>query len=831
MVSHNYSADEGRNSGAHIQVVTKSGTNQFHGTLSEYFQNNTLSARTLFDTSLPAFRQNQFGYTLGGPVIKNRTFFFTSYEGFRKSGARSTTATVETPEFRDFVKSTRPNSIAAKILETYRPVGYPTFNIRDVGRPLAGVNQWSTTPDGIGDLGSVQFVPESAHNGDQFNLRLDHELRPGKDRLYGNWYRTELYDSNTGVRPQFNRPETDTSNFGNINYTHVFGPALLNEFRAGVMRLTGIPWTLQHPDIPEIGITGESGYQSVNLFPGGWFQTNFNAKNTLSWIRGSHSFKFGGELRRMRNNLRNTRSYIPVYTFNNILDFADDEAFQMSRTVDPRNGEPSITDCAIRVWEGAAFLQDDWKARRNLTINIGLRYEYYGAITDAADKLRTFLFGAGSSYQERLSNGKVDVVPSMWNSDKLNLGPRLGFAWDIGGKGSLAVRGGYGMSFDRLGTVVPGSYRDNPPLRAVATLGSTLGTSFTYTLGDPSKPYYGYPVDPGLRLGLDEHNGIKGARVNIVGVDPGFREPYAHDWFLGLQKSLPGQIVVEASYFGSAGHHLVNVVNPNRYTGDMLDNRFDGLNKSFLTLSMSQSTSNSIFHGGTVSVTKRYAKGVSFQGAYTYGKVIADAETAQGLTAYSDAYNRNLDRALASYDVPQRLSLVGTWDLPFLRNCPSAACRILGGWQLSGFAVLEKGTPLTVTTSAAYPRGDFNADGTNADRPNAPSEAIARDGYSRQQYLAGIFSVADFPSPVSGQLGNLGRSTFRGPGFARSDVSVGKTFKVTERIAAVLRLEMFNAFNRVNLNSPATDLTSNNFGKVTSASTPRSMQVSAQIRF
>lgn len=217
----------------------------------------------------------------------------------------------------------------------------------------------------------------------------------------------------------------------------------------------------------------------------------------------------------------------------------------------PRNGEPSITDCAIRVWEWGGFAQDNWKVRRNLTLNLGVRYEYYGAITDAGDKLRTFLFGPGSGYSDRIAGGKVDVVDSMWPTDKLNFAPRVGFAWDLGGRGLTAIRGGYGISYDRLATVVPGSYRDNPPLRAVAALGQVYGTAMTYTLGDVSKPYLGYPVDPGLTLGLDERNGIRGARVNVVGVDPGFNNPYAHDWFFAIQRALRGQWVVEASYLGT----------------------------------------------------------------------------------------------------------------------------------------------------------------------------------------------------------------------------------------------------------------------------------------
>jgi len=836
VISHSFSAEEGRNSGAHIQVVTKSGTNSFHGTASEYFTNNTLSARNIFETSLPVFRQNQFGYSLGGPVIKNRLFFFTSYEGFRRSGARVATATVETPQFRQWVIANRPNSIAAKIFSQFAPSAEPTTNFRDLGSPARGINV-NGPADGIMDVGTAQFIPDSERTGDQFNVRMDYELRPGTDRLYGNWYRTKSFNSNPGIRPQFNRPQTDIANFGNINYTHTFNPTTINEFRGGVMRLAGMPAPAQHLDVPELVITGSSGFQSVNLQPGGWFQTNYNYKNTLSLIRGSHTYKIGGEFRRMHNNLRNTRSYIPVYTFASLLDFADDEPREMSRTVDPRTGEPSITDCAIRVSEWGLFIQDDWKVKRNLTFNIGLRYEYYGPITDAKGALRTFLFGQGASYPERIASGKVDVVDSMWPADKMNFAPRLGFAWDVAGKGTTAIRGGYGIAYDRLATVVPGSYRDNPPLRAIANLGQPYGTAFTYTLGDLTKPHLGYTVDPGLRLGLDERNGIRGARVTVVGVDPGFRNPIAHDWFLAIQRSLPGKFIVEASYMGTSANHLINVTNVNRFDGDMLlDNRFDGLNPSFAGISMSQSTSNSIFHGGTFSVRRPLSQGVTFQAAYTYGKIITDAETAQGVTAYQSASDRERDRSLASFNVPQRLSFMAVWDLPFLRTCRNVACRIAGGWQLTGYGVLEAGSPFSVITGAVFRatgtnRGDFNADNTNSDRPNAPAESIKRKGFTKQEFLSGIFNVADFPLPAPGTLGNLGRNTFQGPGFARVDVAMLKSFNITERISAVLRGEAFNALNRANLNTPSGDMNNNNFGRVTGTQDARTMQVSLQIRF
>lgn len=827
---NNFSAEDGRNSGAQIQIISKSGTNQFHGSVSEYFQNNTLAARNVFETFVPVFRQHQFGYSVGGPVVKNRTFFFHSYEGLRRSGARASISTVETPEFRDFVVRTRPNSIAAKLLRDFQPSSYPTFNFRDLGSPLPGANRWGPA-DGIMDVGSVSFVPDSVRNGDQFNVRVDHELRPGKDRLYGNWYRTKGFARTDPLRPAFVRPQTDIAHFGNLNHTHIFSPAVLNEFRAGVMRLAGMPSAPQNQFVPEIGITGSTGFQDVNVFPGGWFQTSLQMRNTLSWVRGAHSLRFGGELRRMRNNLRNTRSFIPVYSFAGLLDFADDEALQMSRTVDPRTGTPAITDNAIRVWEGSIFVQNDWKVKRNLTFNLGLRYEYYGPMTDAKGRLRNFLFGEGSSYEQRVASGRVDVVPSMWPSDKMNFGPRFGFAWDLGGNGKNVIRGGYGMSFDRMATVVPGSYRDNPPLTAVATLGVFFGTPFTYTLGDTSKPYLGYPVDPGLQLGLDSRNGIRGARVAVVSVDPGFRTPTAHDWFLGYQRALPAKMVLEIGLLGTAGHNLINVTNVNRFAGDLLDGRLDTYNPSFNVVRASQSTSNSIYHGGTVALRRAFSRGLTIQSSFTYGKIITDAETAQGDTNYYYANNRRLDRALASFDVPRRFTFMGIYELPFLKGCPSLACKIAGGWQVSGFMVWEKGFPLSVVSTAPWPRGDFNADGTNFDRPHAPAASIPRKGYSRQQLLTGIFAASDFPLPAGGVQGNLGRSTFRGPNFTRVDMSVGKTFRITERLSTVLRLEAFNALNQVVLNNPVTDLVNINFGRSTSAQQPRSLQVSLQVRF
>jgi len=827
VVTNNFSAEQGRNMGAQVSVVTKSGTNEFHGTLWNFHRNNKFNSREFFDPVVPVYRRNQFGYGIGGPIVKNRTFFYTTFEGLRHTGSSSDTVSIETPQLRDYVLATRPNSIAAHIFDNFRPVADPTFNLVDRGTPLPGVNEWSSTPDGIPDTGTLRYARNSDSRSNQFTARVDHEISPGKDRFYAYFYRHDGRTINTPARTEMLGGYTvNAGTFGNVNYTRIISPTTVNELRAGVTRWIGNYCTpldpqngplgektcpdIPHKEVPEIVITGMDRIRDGHWsgYPAGWFPTEYQLKDTLSTIRGNHALKVGGELRYAKNILYHTRYLVPYYSFTSVLDFIDDEPQEMRRTVDPRNGQPIDTRNEQRIWEGALFIQDDWKVRRDLTINIGLRYDYFGPYTDPQGILRNLVPGSGTGF-ETIANAKVDVVDKAWNTDTLNLAPRFGFAWDIGAQGKNVIRGGFGMSYDRMATVYTAAYRENPPIAATAVLGQQVGSEFTYSLGDvsPGIPYgVSYPVDPALQVGLDERNGIRGSRIDVRVINNEFNNPYAYNWFFSTQRLLPGQMVVEASYIGSSGHHLVNISNINRYSGDLLDGRFDGFNPSFRQINMAQTASGSIYHGGTLAVRRQFSRGVSFQGSYTIGKVITDAEAEQGATSYYDAHNRAMDRAVASFDVPQRVAFMGVWEIPFLRTCPSLACKIAGGWQLSGYGVFEQGLPMNVTTSRSYPRGDFNADGTNADRPNAPAESLARSGFTQQQFIDGIFTAADFPLPASGTFGNLGRNAFRAPGFARVDLSLMKNFAVNERVNLQVRLESFNAFNRVNLDAPSTDM-------------------------
>ena len=836
VVANNFSAVDGRNPGAQIQVSLKAGTNTVHGSASWYHQDNVLSSRNVFEAVVPVFRKNQFGYSVGGPIVKNRTFFFTTFEGLRQSGDRASTFTVETPEFRDFVVRTRPNSIAAKLLTGYQPGAYPTSSFRDLGSPSLGVNKIGPA-DGILDIGNVNYVPDSFRRAGQYTVRIDHELRPGKDRIYGSFIRTKNTTQAGGVRPSFDRALVEWANFGNLNETHIFSPNKINEFRAGVSTEAGNPWDVKTLAVPRITITNVSPYglssdTTITNVPGGWWQTSYDYKDIFSWVRSTHTLKMGGQLRRPKAASGFSTNYVPNYAFNDILDFADDEPLTTTRNVNPVTGLPQLNFSHREEKEWALFINDDWKVTRHFTLNLGLRYENFTKQFDTQG-LRGFIFGDGGNFNQQLANGKLAYVDRLFPAQNLNFAPRMGFAWDPTGKGKMTVRGGFGVTYDRL-AAGSNTYAD----RATAQLGLLLGTpNFTYSLGDPAckgdgrpnstcKPYLGYPVEPGFQLGLDDKGGIKGTRISISSTDPNIQSPRVNNWFLGVQREVSRGTIVEVNYIGTQGHHLINSQNYNRFVGDLLINgKFTGFNQSFSSITIRQSTSNSIYHAATVQVKRAFTRGITMQAAYTVGKAIDDTGT------WQNVLNRRAERAVSTFDAPQKLSLVGLWEMPFFKG-KTWSYRILGGWQLSGFAILQAGNPLTVTRGGSYPTGDYNADGTAGDRPNAPLTSIQSSGWDRQAYLSGIFKVTDFPRPAPATDGNLGRNTYRGPGFAETELSLAKKFVITERLAARLRLDSFNAFNRVNLGNPSLDLNSpTTFGRSTSAQTPRSYQLGLKFEF
>ena len=418
-----------------------------------------------------------------------------------------------------------------------------------------------------------------------------------------------------GIRPEFNRPTPNTTHYFNVNYTRTLSSSTLNEVRGGMMRLVGLPDVPKHLEIPGITVQGGVSGFGQSGYPNGWWQTNWQFKDIFTVTKSSHLIKTGGELRQMYGSASNTTNYIPAYTFTNLLNFADDEAIQMQRYVDPRTGEPVTAFSELTQTEWAVFIEDDWKVSNNLTVNLGLRYENYGTFKDSDGTLRNLVLNPGTSIFERIADARVDFVDEFYPSDNNNFGPRLGFAWDPKGDGKMSVRGGYGLAYDRLMNLPAENYRHSPPLRGSVNLGQQFGTTFTYSLGDASKPYLGYPVDPALQAGLDSRNGLSGARISLTVVDPDLKNPLTHNWFLGVQREIMWGMVAEANYLGSAGRNLYNAYNVNRFVGDLAtDNVFTGFNPSFAAITMVRSNSRANYQGGTATLRRTFRNGYMFQG-------------------------------------------------------------------------------------------------------------------------------------------------------------------------------------------------------------------------
>jgi hypothetical protein len=824
VVANNVSAEYGRNSGAAISLVTRGGTNELRGSALLFHRNNDMRAKTFFERQKGEFNKNDYGTSLGGPIRRDRSFFFFSYEGVREDSGSGQQYTVETEQFRDFVLRTRPNSNAAYLLDKYRPPVYPTENLRDLGSPAPGVRVIGP-PDGISDVGTIDYAVTSHREGDQFNGRFDQVFRDGHDKLRASYYVTKIVPEFAYLRSGFDHPYPHRNQFFNIGHSRILSNQTLNELSFGYVRMHGEAAD-PTPDSPTVSVLGGvSGFGIEFWHPISFTQNNFELKETLTTNRGRHSLRFGGELRMSFDRSELHHWERPNYEFQTplsstgstgILDFADDEAFSERRGVDPSTGLPTTAVGDYRGREFAFFAQDNWKLRSNVTLNLGLRYEVFLPPKKVNREFSGIILGSGATRQEQVANARVGTLDSLYRTDWNNLGPRLGLAWDLNGNGVTVLRAGGGVTYNRINNTVWSDERLNPPFFANAFANVQDAIPILYTLGP------NYPPNPALGRGLDDRGGIRGARIDLRVIDPEVTLPYSYNWFAGVQRQLPWQFVLEANYIGSAGRGMMSLDAPggedyNRFAGDLFDGRRDRFNPSFGVVGLGESRIDTKYHGLTLQLNRRFNRGFSIQTAYTFGNAKDYPGVAEEVTDLQRDYGN------ADYDIRHKLAMNVIWQIPYnpanpwLRNT-------VGGWQLNTVTVWQSGQPFTITCNAAYPTCDFNGDGnTSNDRVNLPSFGTDLGGLSDDEWLAGAFEVSDFPLPAHGTLGSLPRNAYYGPGYFSTDFSLFKNIALRlgsrERMVQ-FRVEAYNVFNMLNLANPVTNTGSSNFGRVTSIRTP-----------
>jgi outer membrane receptor protein involved in Fe transport len=684
LLTLNNSAEFGNSAGAITNLVTKSGTNQWHGSAWEFFRNDALDANPFFANHFPnpadrkktPLHLNQFGGTLGGPIKKDKLFLFAAYQGDRFIISNPGLVLAESPQFRSAAISTFPNSVAALLYSNFGPAksGTPFDTLRQyVAKRFSGSFFSSfadylcpANTDGTGAMakkfanlfgveqadidqmnqgrcpgGSIFGAPqpgafnrdanflvnllnvgksqvsEDLFNGNEASLRLDYNLG-SSDRLFTqfNWSRAgdQYTGSGNSLRGFTNPSKTATPNF-QFSYIHTFSPTLLNEFRAGY---AGNDYSVAAslPGVPSISLDdGSLGFGSYSGYPQIFNENIYTYADMVSLSHGKHNVKIGGELRR---NLENSdyNSGRPSYSFFDPLFFAIDAPYSEGAGVDPGiiSGTPAHLQTSFRHfrnWEVGTYVQDDWKVRKRLTLNLGLRYDLYTRHTELNDLATTFLKGPGQNFIDNISTGAGQIksastpcpgnplaviagtcgsggfapAKTLGAGDHNDFGPRAGFAWDMFGNGKTSLRGGFGISYEGTLYNLLSDTRWNPPYYSLNGVANFLVGNFqtgnvVYGPVDGSKPTFLGPAPPTQHSGT----GVQ-ATGNIAGWDPsnpqlaaltaivfpeGIRDPYVENWFLGIQRQIRNKLSLELNYVGTAGRKLFRADGVNRIAGGQL---------------------------------------------------------------------------------------------------------------------------------------------------------------------------------------------------------------------------------------------------------------------
>jgi hypothetical protein len=865
---NNFSAEYGRNSSAAVSVVTKSGTNEYHGTMGWFHTNNKLQARNTFQPRVPVFRRNEWNGTLGGPIIKNKLFAFGSVDFLRSGLGQGFSSSAITPQFAQYIQSNFPNNISSQLVKNYPdqlqktgdglfagPLAGAVRNVGECAGLAGGAGAAVDTP--VGRLPcnfpltfTGTFAQTLPRDGTQWFFRIDYNPS-SRDRIYGSAGRTDLTQTAFGapqVYPKFTTIATEYTAYWNVNYTHTFSPNVLTETAYSGTRAWGTD-PVNDGFIPLINVPGIASY-NLGFSDATFIQNNMEWRSVTSINRGSHAFKFGG-IYQCTSGCYGAGALFsrfwqrPYYNFNNLFDFVKDDPFSQTNIgFDPKTGAATGYDFRPKFQNFGLFVQDDWKVRKNLTISAGLRWETYLIPTDLDGLFTRAVFPTGNDFTSRITNMRAEVGNPHQSTDWNNFAPRLGVAWDPTGRGKLSVRAGIGVFFDRAGGQFYNDCCVSLPLFGVASASKQTPPALpVYGLSKSQTAPWQFPR-PNIQVGLDSKNGLIGIQAGQNAWDPDMRTQYTYNYFFGIQYSLFNSWALEGNFTGSQGHKIYNQYDVNRYPGDLFDGVLNRLNSSFGTINYGQANTTSSYAGGNFSIRHRYAMGLTFQAAYTFGKAVDYSSSFSG-GGFVDVFNLRLNRGLANFDIRQKIAITALYDLPrFGTGFVRAA---FSGWQIGGNAIMQSGRPfsvycslpfLPVRNSAGQIVGnngcDFNADGNNNDFLNTPSFGIYNTGTDRSKFLNGLFAASDFPKPAPGQPGTLGRNTFFGPGFANVDLNIVKRFPlkiIGERGEFQFRAEFFNLLNRVNLGQPEGNIASALFGRSTSAFGARNEQFGLKVIF
>ena len=882
-----FSPEYTRATGVQEVLTTKSGTEQFHGSAADWYYYQNMFATTHFSgPKYLAFHGNNMSFAVGGPIIPHKQFYFYfAVEPLRSSLAQNSAITFSDPQFISWAQQNLPNGTGIHVLSTYTPVNVSSIAVANNGRAAgvlgtgaSGCNTAATAfiPCDLPMIDVGNFSAPQIRDGTQYFVRVDKNF--SKDRVYGSFYRTVLTYGAASAIPAFSALNNNWQRAFQVNYTHTFSANTLNEAIFGANRVEGVLGSgAKDYSIPSIAVSGintEAGQAfGVGFAQGDFIQHNYHWRDVLTHVRGAHTLKFGyeGWYGDDVEPFQGPWSQ-PTFSFDNLLTLAQDSPHTENHVMyDPIAGQPVLWswDAASRTW--GLFAEDTWKARKNLTLTLGLRWDDSGNpwSRSATTVFGNFYLGPGQTHQQEVANGFAKATHNALNHSVNNLlSPRIGFAWDMTGKGNTMLRGGFGIYNNWLTQAnVQEEFRGSPPGPITPTFTAGTATPPLFVLGTGGKPPFGFtypplagsPICPTLGASgcLDSKGGIVGANAGIGAINPNLKSPKANIWSQTLEQKIGSRYSAAVGYAGSHSYNVVGGGNQagvvsygqdiNAFSGDLLTRAAPiRLNSSFGSIAYTDNDRYGNYESIFFEFKGRFSRRGFFNASYTRSRSQDDAGVYPAEVSPSQYYGPS------PWDVPNRFSLTLNYQLPGLNKGEGLIGRLTGGWGISGTSIFQSGYPAMVYTGAPFlalcasgavspctaadpavsyraGSGDFNADGDNNDYPDAQSY---HQGNSKSEFLNGVFASGQFTSPASfGGEGNEKANQFRQPNFAETDVNFYKVTHLAERVDLQLRFEFFNVFNRVNLTGFDSNLADSTFGKATAQQLPRNWQFGARITF
>ncbi len=905
VLANNYTAENGQNSGGQILIVSKNGTNQFHGSgffkadrpgLNAYQRWNGQGAvsKVLTPTQRDTQRFNQFGGSLGGPIVKNKLFGFFAYETLRNQSVNFVTNWFETQRYRD--TGARANSIAKTMLSfpgqapfstnvitrTCADLGIAATQCHDVaggldlGSPLTtplGTKDptWGQTGtpygigngfDGIPDLIFIQTGTPTVNKAEQFNYRVDFQPRQ-KDLVAVSIYWVPRADHNVnGPARSLNQWNKNTvSRSWTGIFTHTFSPTLLNEARVGFSGwyFSELATNPQEPwGLPISGIDGAGGVPGDQQLgpngPGQFDQATRNVRDTLSKVHNSHSFKFGVDVTRARFVDAAPWQARPTYNFHNLWDYANDAPYKENGAFDPKTGQPTLSEKHLGYTNTGLFVQDDWKLKLNLTLNLGLRWEYYSPLTERDGQISNTILGAGTA---ALTGLTIKNGGGLSSTSKKNFGPQVGIAWSPGSfKNKLVLRGGFGIGFNPQKLATTSDQRFNPPF----VLGLTLQANpadILYAIPSDVHQFTGWPANPVAKQTFSSTTGLPNlpppapgnlfspGALNLNGFASYQQTPTTYRFSLDGQYDLGHNWVATIGYQGSQTRNYSRRVPLNLIY-------FPNLNPSVQALTFQTNDAAAHFNALLTEIRHRFSTSFEIDAQYRLSRL-----TDQGSEDYyTDLYpfDINASNGPADYDVTHNFQVWGVWTPRIFKGTHSWKEKVAGGWQLSGILDMHSGFPWTPTYDTRS-GGNlvFPGSGYNVLRPgqylggagsNFSNSTFQQANGNFPNGALAYFTLPTFSRTTIPPVPGVGRNTLRGPRYRGLDATLAKSFGLPnmkvlgENATFNIQASAFNVFNTLNLNrTPNTNIsgdgvTSNPaFGQVGGALGGRVVELQARFSF